>query len=80
MFAQTRNGRPAFTNMSASRLNATAYMRREGFTEHEGFFFETVRDRDGDRVVVWDDLQVRRATVADIDQAIAWVAENGTRH
>lgn len=80
MFAQTRTSRPACPNMSASRLNATAYMRRQGFIEHEGFFFEKTHERDRACVVVRNDLNIRRATVDDVDAAIQWVATNGVRH
>lgn len=80
MFA-ARSTRHDCPKMSAMRLNATAYMRRQGFVEHEGFFLESTMEKGRPCVIVWNDLNVYCTTVADAKEAREWISLKGeTRH
>lgn len=69
-----RHDRRPSPTLSAQRVNATAYMRRQGFVEHEGHFLERTTDKGRPCVVIWNDLNVFCAVAEDIDDAHRWIA------
>ncbi len=70
--------RHASPTLAAQRLNAIAYMRRQGFVEHEGFFLEHAFRKGRPCVIVWNDLNVYCTTEDDIEGARRWIALEAT--
>lgn len=71
--------RHASPTLAAQRLNAIAYMRRQGFVEHDGFFLERTTQKGRPCVVVWNDLNVHCTTEDDIESAKRWIALEARR-
>ena len=59
---------------------AVAFMRRSGFVEHEGHFFERTRHKGLPCVRIWNGLYIFCADVGDMEEAMDWVSRQPMRN